>query len=396
MKTEHTTCAHAFEWLCEKIATLNRRAEKLGVPPIYIEIIDRWKEKAKDELFGFEFEREMIDFELSGDTVKLNGWRLAAVLEPVDENMLVNLVPGEESIPHEYRAFNLSCDHCGTKRRRNKVYLVAHDDGSFKRVGSSCLHDFLGHDPAALLAAAEAWRALDEDAGDPGRRPDFADWCRAEPAVETDRLIATTAIVMRRFGWVSRKVARDHGDREATADFVWAILTDPTYGRRMIEKHGLTPDEAALDLAKRARMWAEELSETEPTEYLYDLGVACRSGVVIHATAGFVASVFVAYNRHVEARATDSATSEHVGEIGERLEMNLEVMTCKHFDSAYGVRTLVKFKSVEGSILVWWATGERVVKNGERFAVRGTVKEHKEYRGVKETTITRCKMKEVD
>ena len=46
------------------------------------------------------------------------------------------------------------CDHCGTTRRRSATYLVEHEDGSRKQVGSSCMADFLGASGHPRLAGS--------------------------------------------------------------------------------------------------------------------------------------------------------------------------------------------------------------------------------------------------
>jgi len=49
----------------------------------------------------------------------------------------------------------LRCEHCDTVRNRKEAFVLERTDGSVQRmvVGSTCVSDFTGHDPKALLAA---------------------------------------------------------------------------------------------------------------------------------------------------------------------------------------------------------------------------------------------------
>lgn len=94
--------------------------------------------------------------------------------------------------------------------------------------------------------------------------------------------------------------------------------------------------------------------------------------------------------------------SEYVYEVGQRIE---EVVTITHiasFDTHFGWKTITKwiytFANDEGTVFVWKTTSpcDRVVNGvyrprleGDRVRIRGTVKDHEEYRGVKQTVLQR-------
>jgi hypothetical protein len=95
--------------------------------------------------------------------------------------------------------------------------------------------------------------------------------------------------------------------------------------------------------------------------------------------------------------ATTAKVSEYVGAVGERksFEGALEFVT--GWDTAYGYTTLLKFVTDDGAVLVWKASKTSISRFdiGKRYTVLGTVKAHTEYRGNKQTQITRCKLNEV-
>jgi hypothetical protein len=96
-----------------------------------------------------------------------------------------------------------------------------------------------------------------------------------------------------------------------------------------------------------------------------------------------------------KSQAESMKASEYVGEIKKRLRnIPVEVIFVKHFDSDFGVRTLLKFKTGD-NILIWW-TGGVELKQGAKLLLTGTVKKHELYQpegfeqGVKQTVLTRC------
>jgi hypothetical protein len=81
--------------------------------------------------------------------------------------------------------------------------------------------------------------------------------------------------------------------------------------------------------------------------------------------------------------------SEWVGEEKERREFTLTVLRVFELDSDWGVTSLHKMVDADGNIFVWYASNE-CLEQGKTFKLRGTVKRHDEYRGTKQTVLTRC------
>ena len=105
----------------------------------------------------------------------------------------------------------------------------------------------------------------------------------------------------------------------------------------------------------------------------------------------------------------DFTDSEWMYEVGQRVELSLtlvndheySVMTYHYYDN--GERHIYTFRDESGNCYVWktskrmgqWAKDERGcqywkdVESGEVFRMRATVKEHGEYKGTKQTVLTR-------
>lgn len=91
----------------------------------------------------------------------------------------------------------------------------------------------------------------------------------------------------------------------------------------------------------------------------------------------------------VEALIYDDGTSEHVGSIGERLELNLVVQRAISLDNSYGHSTMHLMRDEDGNLFVW-TTASKCWAEGSEHHIRGTVKDHRLYKGEKQTILTRC------
>lgn len=97
--------------------------------------------------------------------------------------------------------------------------------------------------------------------------------------------------------------------------------------------------------------------------------------------------------------AARKAVSQYVGTVGERGEFRVKLQAGRilNFDGYYGSRWLVRFVDESGNKLTWWASdipGEWVedeYKAGKWFTIKASVKAHDDYKGEKQTVLTRVK-----
>lgn len=86
----------------------------------------------------------------------------------------------------------------------------------------------------------------------------------------------------------------------------------------------------------------------------------------------------------------DADISEYQGEIGERLNITVEVEKTFDLDGYYGKTRVHIMRDGDGNCYVW-TTAARSWEVGTEHHIAGTVKEYKTYKGVKQTILTRCK-----
>jgi len=407
----YTVPEYHLEWLTEKVASLAKRATRLGVPEPKLITIKHWVREDPDydhqTLEGRPRIRKtpVVDVRVEGEAPKLpGGWALTAVLQHTDGGNLVRTVPGREGdLPLRFRdASPDDCDHCHQRRRRNDTYVVD-KDGVFVQVGSTCIKDFLGHTNPERLAQ---WAAIVETV-----RQSLADEeaygrsAGAPDAYALDDVTALAAGVTRRFGWVSKKavqMAIEAGEPfgRTTAERVRAHL-DPKWVERARRYH---PDQVAepdYDLGdatidywrayfagKPADRWSDfdnNMHTVLSASHLDDRMI----GYAAYLPAGFLKAREREASREAERRLQGglAQTSEHQGKVGERLALKLTVTFVKYLEGAYGATMLTKLTDDAGNAFVWFASKE--YKPGDVLVGKATVKAHTERQGVKETQITR-------
>ena len=91
----------------------------------------------------------------------------------------------------------------------------------------------------------------------------------------------------------------------------------------------------------------------------------------------------------VEAMTYEPDDSQFQGEVGQRIEVELTVEKAIRLDGYYGPSTMHIFRDANGNAYVW-TTASKSWEEGSTRLVRGTIKEHKAYRNVNQTVLTRC------
>lgn len=335
---------------------------------------------------------ELFIVSVTGTNPKLSGWSLAAVLKPIEvvetddsgnrsgggiETLVASLV---DDLPTKYnnRTDSSVCDHCNKHRRRTETFVMRHEDGTHLQVGRQCLRDFLGHDsPESILRLGETlfgeWSRLlnqctyewnDNDASDGKGMYSVIDW------------VAYTCMVVRRYGYVSRKTSESTG-KESTRWRVLGALQCKSH-RDLISRGLDYPSANDWDWARNSVAWAKSIDINGASTFTQNLSIASRSSTVLNVE-GFVTYLPIAYRRHLESLTEakpKAKSSVHVGKVGERLELQLKVTFANTYEGDYGVRTLVILKDVDNNTYKWWASGEHLIDVGATARVKATVKAH--------------------
>jgi hypothetical protein len=85
--------------------------------------------------------------------------------------------------------------------------------------------------------------------------------------------------------------------------------------------------------------------------------------------------------------------SQYVGTVGEKITVTAVYEHCAYYDTQFGTTWVHTFLTADGDILVWKTSNSLMaIQVDDQVTLTGTVKEHSEYRGKKQTILTRCKV----
>lgn len=98
-----------------------------------------------------------------------------------------------------------------------------------------------------------------------------------------------------------------------------------------------------------------------------------------------------------EAARKAAIVSKHIGTVGDKMELDVEVTGAIPFESDFGGGTVFKFIDADRNELVWMTSSAfnrmdgHEVEKGDKLRIKFTVKAHDHYDGVPQTKIVRVK-----
>ena len=375
----------------EKMEKLNKKASKLDFPAITInelEVISKVDKKTKQT-------DRFYKIELIGDAPKLNGWKFVARLETIkgEKDNLVFVAPNE-NIPTKYRETGSQCEHCNSNRYRKYTFVLQHENGEYKQVGSSCLKDFLGHTNPQNYAKYLEWMEELSVMAEEGETVEYGSFLISDYKYDLDYYVSYVAEYIKQTGYFLSKSKAEQQDRESTGDLVWNEI----HNKNMKEEYKVVQSisEESEELAKKAIEWAVSLKKQNSlNDYQHNLYLSCVANVVDWRSKGIVASLITAYQYAMdmitknEKEKEEKSISNYFGEIGKREEFTLTVIRKSYINTQFGMTTLHQFKDHNGNIATWFSSNKEF-DEGETITIKATVKDHKEYKDQKQTVLTRC------
>ena len=388
--------------LNNELAKLNKRARKIGCNEVSYNIVDE-KTTTHKTAGGHKYDVRWLEIEFDGQGPKINGWRFLGTLDhnALPGQVIVDTVPGEK-IPEYFHDSDAVCDHCEKIRRRNQTFVLINEETEeYRRVGRQCVREFIGYDVKDVMWFLTRLRNLvgslggDEWRGGGGYQEMYFD---------PTEVLAVTAAVIEKEGWVSKKVAWEQ-DRVPTASWVGQVYFPPIprddYYDRWVDGLDLKNDKWHK-LAEAARAWLKE--QSADGEYWHNLHAIDKADIVSGKLFGYWCSLISTYQRAMYRQREKARTAEpkakklneHIGTPKERIELTVEVATLTHHDSRFGVVHKHQMLDNDGRTIIWWAnTMSADMVAGGKYRITAKVKKHDEFRDWKQTLVTHVKVQEV-
>lgn len=418
----------ALPLLERRLASIAKAAAKVGAAFAYQINPNRFKDveiKLSDGKKSFLRQYEVT---VTGTRPCYNGWNFRGTIEHTVEGNVLRLVPGVAGVPEAYRENRPCCDHCQVNRVRRDTYIVQHDNGDYRQVGSNCLKDFLGHkNPQEIARLASLWLSFAEAVE--GTSNGGSNELGARPRFDLENFLTNVAAVIRvEDRYISRKLARENERLTATAciaddlsgiDHNWHIGSQ-RHMNDLREKYSIT--DADRELAKAARAFiiaryskpvpADCLdSDDDFKDFIMDLNSA-REGVSEFEHNMFV----VAKGQSVELRTTGIAAyivqhyrkengllperkakkpSHHIGTVKNRLrDLTVHVDGIAHIpDTGFGSLDIVRMSTPEGNVVIWKTGSGHDLLEGYDYTIDATVTRHNDYKGTPQTQVNRVTVK---
>lgn len=370
----------------EKILKINARAVKRGFTGRLDIEATRVEVKATNDL-GFETTEIMYDVEVIGNAPSYAGWTFLAKLDwDREAGLIVHTAPGVGQVDRTGLREGY-CDHCKTDRYRKATYLVGNDRGETAQVGSTCLKDFLGWPGQVVFLSAEG--AAGEIEGYLGG----GGYAESRWPVETVLAAAWAAIQVDGY----KPASSYDGSTKGTV----LLILDPRskWDRKRVEEY--RPYIAnAYAQAKVIHDWLLSDGFTGDNEFVTNLRAIAAAETCSPRNVGYLASApqvwAKAQERDLIRRQQDAdVVSEYVGAKGDKIEREVRIKSLRAIDGDYGTTMLYVLEDVERhNIYKWfssnWALGDTA--DDKVYKLRGTVKDHQEFNGLKSTVLTRCKV----
>lgn len=90
--------------------------------------------------------------------------------------------------------------------------------------------------------------------------------------------------------------------------------------------------------------------------------------------------------------ANNAPETEWFGSIKDKVDLAVTLIRRGSYDTMYGTTFVYTFEDTQGHQLVW-KTGTYLDQDmGSQVSLKGTIKAHNEYKGIKQTELTRCKV----
>ena len=96
-----------------------------------------------------------------------------------------------------------------------------------------------------------------------------------------------------------------------------------------------------------------------------------------------------AAKKAVEALAYEPSESVFVGEIGERKTFELTIKRTLEVSTSFGLSIMHIMEDADGNVFIW-TTASKCLDKGETYKLKGTIKDHRIYKNVQQTVLTRC------
>lgn len=373
---------------CKKINHIAKKCDKQGIPYTY-KVGDSYeKTLVLDNGKSFTFDVTDIDLDIQ---FKFNGWVSLGMVQRKDG--IVQCYFKDSDLIKQYKDTDFHCDHCHKKVHRNSVVILEHESGLRKIVGTSCVKDFTcGLDGNLIASFNDLDSVLAQKnselkillQGESLDDMDVSSFCEqnGRPTYNVGRVVSCAVKLINAYGF----------EPSSSMYATWKYILD------------IYKDTKEIDIeAAKAIDWVKSLSDDSITSsYLFNLKQIIDADYCTYRHFGLLASLIPTYRKEVSKRLVIEcdSNSNYVGNVGDKLSLTLTYNKSISYESQYGTGYFHFFFDADGNVFKWSTNKGMTIRINDRtysldqgatVKISGTIKGHEEYKGMKQTIITRCK-----
>lgn len=356
------------------------------------------REKYNKETMQEEYHKFIL-VEVEG-TAKINNWECIAVLEIHNNGNIIRRINTEIDIPERFKTTQNICEHCNSKRQRNNLYVIHNTESDeWKQVGGNCLSLYTnGLNIEYVAAYMDGITELEENDG--------IFYKGGKPYYSVKEILSYAVEVIAKTGYFNAQ------SNLPTKSLVAWLMCCPIH--KALEEINRDLENARLMVRFDRKDFSKKETETmvediikyykeleDDSEFIHNIHVMLNEEYAQMQNIGFLCYLPEGYARYIQKeiekakRAEIIAKSEYFGNIGERYKdkviQNINLITT--WETQWGVTYIYKIILEDGTVLTWKTSNGLYLDRNEEFdKISFTIKSHNEYKGEKQTEVTRCKV----
>lgn len=364
---------------------------------------------------------------------RIEDWAFVGTIEFTDNGNIIRLADSsfDGKVPEKYLHTPKICEHCGKVRNRKDTYLIHNEKlNEFKQVGSTCLLDYTKGLDAGMCASIMSCLDKIIDLGnlDFDEEGFFGGGFNPTGCGAANNIKNYAIALVNAFGY--QRMSGCEGSASDLAD--WYFGRGNGYKSNPKDFSSLKP--ATDEEVEVLNEYAKEHIDDD-FGYMRNASLAWLKDGIEYRDFGLICSFVFTYNKEMKKLELQKAkmadkNNEWVGNIGDRITIKVASIRLLYQSSVevawhtYANSWTYEIIDTEGHTLIWKSSNDittefKQVKIGEYenfdheryndynsdwdidviytykpLTIVGTIKDHSEYKGVKQTVITRGKVTE--
>lgn len=304
---------------------------------------------------------------------------------------------------------SLSCEHCQAKRNRFSTTILRNNKSNdVFEIGNNCASAFMGYNHGYDLTAGsggggfstrfkntldEAGKILDE----------FQKTSEIDLEKEADAHLEDIQTVLA----VAHRQICDQGFLSATDAGIdgWPTWRQVEYELQLSRQKDAPASRleiTALDFLAAEGIVAS-FQDPYPTNFNLTVRATIQKGAADRKDIAILTAAVNSYikrqikNEENREEAKLASNSVYLREEGKRFDFIGRVYRVRHYESDYGPISFITMFDPDMNLVHWKASGKSLLKEGEAYEMKGTVKKHRlcvkgAFEGCPETVVTRVKV----